>query len=100
MEYLRTFKFLFGISRSRKILSSLQPRYCSNLARTIANSRETQTTAKKSLSSGPAFQDFIKGVLNNKTNDENVEYHGHHSYFSDALDMKHFRKGQVFFGLF
>lgn len=77
-------------------MSSVQPRYCSNLARTTANSRETQTTAEKfktRISSGPTFQDFIKGVSINKTSDENVEYHGQHTYFSDALDMGNFRKG-------
>lgn len=93
MEYLRTSKFLFSISRNRKIVSSVQPRYCSNLA---ANSRETQTTAEKfksRVSSGPTLQDFIKGVSINKTSDENVEHHDQHSYFSDALDMGNFRNG-------
>lgn len=96
MEYLRTSKFLFEISRNRKIASSVQPRYCSNLARTTANSRGTQKTAEKFKSrifSGPTFQDFIKGVSMNKTSDENVEHHGQPTYLSDALDMGNFRKG-------
>lgn len=96
MKYLRTSKFLFSISRNRKIVSSIQPRYCSNVARTAAISRETQTTAEKfksRISSGPTFKDFIEGVSINKTNDETVEHHGQHTYFSDALDMGNFRKG-------
>lgn len=102
MEYLRTSKFLFSISRNRKIVSSFQPRYCSNLAKTTANSGETQTTAEKfksRISSGPTFQDFIKGVSTHKTSDENVEYHDQHSYFSDALDLGNFRKGEKCFSV-
>lgn len=102
MEYLRTSKFLFSISRNRKIVSSFQLRYCSNLARTKADSGDTQTTAEKfklRISSGPTFQDFIKGVSTNKTSDENVEYHDQHSYFSDALDMGNFRKGEKCFSV-
>lgn len=102
MEYLRTSKFLFSVSRNRKIVSSVQLKYCSNLARTTANSRETQTTAERfrsRISSGPTFQDFTKGVSFNKTSDGNVEDHGQHTYFSDALDMGNFRKGEVFFSV-
>lgn len=96
MEYLRTSKVFFRISRNTKIVSSVQPRYCSNLARTTANSRGTRKTAEKFKSrifSGPTFQDFIKGVSMKKTSDENVEHHGQHTYFSDDLDMGNFRKG-------
>ncbi|CAF96903.1 unnamed protein product, partial [Tetraodon nigroviridis] len=57
--------------------------------------RETQTSAEKfksRISSGPTFQEFIKGAKMTKTSDENVEYHGPHTYFSDDLDMGNFRK--------
>lgn len=97
MEYLRTSKMLFSITRIRKIVAFVQYRYCSNVALTTANSRETPATAEKFKSSripsGPTFQDFIKGVSVNKTSVENSEDHDQHTYFSEAMDMGNFRKG-------
>lgn len=87
MEYLRTSKLLFTITRIRKIVALVQTRYCSNVART------TVEKFKSRISSGPTFQDFIKGVSVNKTSVENSEYHDQHTYFSDATDMGNFRKG-------
>ncbi|XP_003973777.1 mitochondrial tRNA methylthiotransferase CDK5RAP1 [Takifugu rubripes] len=95
MEYLKTSKLLFSITRIRKIVAFVQPRYCSNVARTTANSRETPAPAEKfksRISSGPTFQDFIKGVSVNKTSVEKSEYHDQHTYFSEAMDMGNFRK--------
>ncbi|TWW61544.1 CDK5 regulatory subunit-associated protein 1 [Takifugu flavidus] len=95
MEYLKTSKLLFSITRIRKIVAFVQPRYCSNVARTTANSRETPPPAEKfksRISSGPTFQDFIKGVSVNKTSVEKSEYHDQHTYFSEAMDMGNFRK--------
>uniref|UniRef100_H2UPG8 Mitochondrial tRNA methylthiotransferase CDK5RAP1 n=1 Tax=Takifugu rubripes TaxID=31033 RepID=H2UPG8_TAKRU len=88
-------KLLFSITRIRKIVAFVQPRYCSNVARTTANSRETPAPAEKfksRISSGPTFQDFIKGVSVNKTSVEKSEYHDQHTYFSEAMDMGNFRK--------
>lgn len=96
MDYLRTSKLLFSISQFRTIVAFVQPRYCSNVARTTANSRETPATAEKfkaRISSGPTFQDFIKGVSVHKTSVENSEYHDQHTYFPETMDMGNFRKG-------
>lgn len=57
------------------------------------------TTAEKfksRISSGPTFQDFIKGVSVNKVNKpsaDDAEYHDQHTYFSEDLDLGSFRKG-------
>lgn len=46
------------------------------------------------ISSGPSFQDFIKGVSVSKTHVADGEYSDKHSYLSEELEMGNSRKGQ------
>lgn len=45
------------------------------------------------ISSGPSFQDFIKGVSVSKTHVADGEYSDKHSYLSEELEMGNSRKG-------
>ncbi|XP_074500838.1 mitochondrial tRNA methylthiotransferase CDK5RAP1 [Sebastes fasciatus] len=94
MEYLR--KPLFTFPQLWIPLRCIQPRYCSKLANSSVTSRERKTTVKfkSRISSGPSFQDFIKGVSVNKTyvEDEDEEYSDKHSYLPEDLEMGNSRK--------
>ncbi|XP_044077814.1 CDK5 regulatory subunit-associated protein 1 isoform X2 [Siniperca chuatsi] len=94
MEYLRALKPLFTITEHWIAIRYIQPRYCSKLS-TSATSRERRTTMDKfkcQISSGPSFQDFIKGVSVNKTYAADGEYTAKHSYLSEDLEMGNSRK--------
>ncbi len=96
MEYVRTLKPLFTIPQHWIPISCIQPRHCSNVAKSSVSSRERQKTLdrfKSQISSGPSFQDFIKGVPLNKTYAADEEHTHEHSYLSDDLDMGNSRKG-------
>ncbi|XP_059184306.1 CDK5 regulatory subunit-associated protein 1 [Centropristis striata] len=86
MDYLR--KALFTIPQHWKPLRCIQPRYCSKLANASVTSRERKTTVdkfKSQISSGPSFQDFIKGVPVNKSSAADEEYSDEHSYLQDLV---------------
>uniref|UniRef100_A0A8C4GSG1 Mitochondrial tRNA methylthiotransferase CDK5RAP1 n=1 Tax=Dicentrarchus labrax TaxID=13489 RepID=A0A8C4GSG1_DICLA len=95
MGHLRMLKPLFTIPPHWVPIRCIQPRYCSNLANTSVTSRERRTTVdkfKSQISSGPSFQDFIKGVsVNNKTYAADGECE-EHSYLSEDLEMGNSRK--------
>lgn len=94
MEYLR--KPLFTVPQHWTSFRCIQPRYCSKLANTSVTSRDRKTTVdkfKSQISSGPSFQDFIKGVSVKKTYvaaDEEYK----HSYLSEELELGNSRKGE------
>ncbi|XP_029286987.1 mitochondrial tRNA methylthiotransferase CDK5RAP1 [Cottoperca gobio] len=93
MEYLR--KPMFTILKPWMPLRCIQPRYCSKLANTSVTSKERKTTVdtfKSQISSGPSFQDFIKGVSGNKTFAADEDYSDQHSYLSEDLVMGNSRK--------
>lgn len=95
MEYVKALKPLFTIPQHWISIRCSRPRYCSNLAKTSVTSRERKKTVDKfrsQISSGPSFQDFIKGVPLNKTYAADEEYSEKHSYLSDDLDMGNSRK--------
>lgn len=46
------------------------------------------------LSSGPSFQDFVRGASVNKTQAADGEYADKHAYLSEDLEMGNSRKGQ------
>lgn len=96
MEYLRTFKPLFTIPQHWIPIRCIRPRYCSYLGNTSVTPREGRTTAefKSRLSSGPSFQDFIKGGSVKKTYVADGEYSEKHTYLSEDLDTGNSRKGQ------
>lgn len=96
MGHLRTLKPLFTIPQLRIPPRCIQPRYCSNLANTSATSRQRRTAVdrfKCQISSGPSFQDFIKGVSVDKSYAADGEYPDKHSYLSEDLEMGNSRKG-------
>ncbi|XP_054472911.1 CDK5 regulatory subunit-associated protein 1 [Anoplopoma fimbria] len=93
MEYLR--RPLMTLPQHWKPLRCFQPRYCSKLASTGATSRERRTTVDKfktQISSGPSFQDFIKGASVNKTSAAVEEYSDKHCYLPEDLEMGNSRK--------
>ena len=59
--------------------------------------RATLDTFKTQLSSGPTFQDFVKGIDVNKTILVPEEDNGPHAYLSEDLDMGNDRKGPCVF---
>lgn len=94
MEYLRTFKPLFTSPHHRIPIRCIKPRYCSNGAHTSVTSTERKVTDfKYRVSSGPSFQDFIKGVSVNKTYVADGEYSDKHAYLCEDLDAGNSRKG-------
>ncbi|XP_042355268.1 CDK5 regulatory subunit-associated protein 1 [Plectropomus leopardus] len=91
MEYLR--KPLFTFTQQWKPLSCIQHRYCSKSANFSVASRERKTTVdkfKSQVSSGPSFQDFIRGVSVNKSFVADEEYR--HGYLSEDLELGNSRK--------
>nr|XP_020448706.1 CDK5 regulatory subunit-associated protein 1 [Monopterus albus] len=99
MEHLRTFKTLtlLTISQHWMPVRCVQPRYCSDLANTKVTPRERRVTGtldkfKNQLSSGPTFQDFIKGVSVPKTCAKDGQYSQKHAYLSEDLKMGNSRK--------
>ena len=96
MEYLRTLKPLFTVPQHWLSARCIPPRYCSHLANTPVASGERRTTVDKfktQLSSGPSFQDFIKGVSVNKTQAADGEYSDRHGYLSEDSEMGNSRRG-------
>ncbi|XP_035518201.1 CDK5 regulatory subunit-associated protein 1 [Morone saxatilis] len=95
MGLLSTLKPLFSIPPHWVPIRCIHPRHCSNLANTSVTSRERKTTVdkfKSQISSGPSFQDFIKGVsVTNKTYAADGEC-DRHSYLSEDLEMGNSRK--------
>lgn len=92
MEYLS--KLLFTIRKHWRPLRCIHPRHCSNLANTSVTKRQRKTTVNKfksQISSGPSFQDFIKGISVNKTHVADDEEYKH-SYLSEDLNMGNSRK--------
>lgn len=88
-------KRLFTISYHWSPLRCVQHGYCSNVVNTSVTSRERRTAVdrfKSQISSGPSFQDFIKGVSAGKTHAADGEYSDQHSYFSEDLDSGNSRK--------
>ncbi|XP_040889036.1 CDK5 regulatory subunit-associated protein 1 [Toxotes jaculatrix] len=95
MEYLRALKPLFNVSQHWIPVRCIQPRYCSNLANTSVTSRDRGAAVDKfrtRLSSGPSFQDFIRGVSVNKPRAADGEYSDNHGYLPEDLEMGNSRK--------
>ncbi|TKS71084.1 CDK5 regulatory subunit-associated protein 1 [Collichthys lucidus] len=85
MDYFRTLRPLFTISQHW-----IRPRYCSNVAKSSVTSRERKF--KSHISSGPNFQDFLKGVSVPKTPAADGQDCDTHSYLSEELHMGNSRK--------
>lgn len=86
-------KCLFIISQHWLPVRWMQLRYCSKAAKTSVTSRNNKTNVEKlktRLSSGPSFQDFIKGVSVQTTDGKYSDKHG---YLSEELEMVNSRKG-------
>ncbi|XP_047437729.1 CDK5 regulatory subunit-associated protein 1 [Mugil cephalus] len=93
MEYLRTLKPLFTISKHWTPIRCIQARYCSKVAKTTVGTREQRTTVdkfKSQISSGPSFQDFIRGVSVNEVRPEDGDQSD--SYLPEGLEMGNSRK--------
>ncbi|KAM8757442.1 mitochondrial tRNA methylthiotransferase CDK5RAP1 [Acanthopagrus schlegelii] len=95
MEHMRTLKPLFTIPQHWKPIRCIRARYCSNLANTGVTSKERRTTVdkfKSQVSSGPSFQDFIRGVSVKKTYAADGDCSDHQSYLSEDLELGKSRK--------
>ncbi|XP_073325045.1 mitochondrial tRNA methylthiotransferase CDK5RAP1-like isoform X2 [Pagrus major] len=95
MEHIRTLKPLFTISQHWKPTRCIRPRYCSNLAKTSVTSKERRRTVdrfKSQVSSGPSFQDFIRGVSVKKTSAADGDHSDNQSYLSEDLELGNSRK--------
>ncbi|KAI3370459.1 hypothetical protein L3Q82_025223, partial [Scortum barcoo] len=96
MEPLRTLKPLFSSLQHWIPTRCVQPRYCSNLANSRVTSGERRAAVdrfRSQVSSGPSFQDFIKGVSGHpKPGAADGEHSDNHSYLSEELEMGNSRK--------
>uniref|UniRef100_UPI003AAD2325 mitochondrial tRNA methylthiotransferase CDK5RAP1 n=1 Tax=Centroberyx gerrardi TaxID=166262 RepID=UPI003AAD2325 len=97
MECLRTLRPLFLIPQQWLRIRCIQHSYyCSKLANVSVISRETRSTTldkfKTQLTSGPSFQDFVKGVSVNKIPAANEGYSDRHAYLSEDSEMGNSRK--------
>ncbi|KAM7402581.1 hypothetical protein PAMP_017805 [Pampus punctatissimus] len=95
MEQLRILKALFSAPQQWIPVRCLQPRYCCNLANSGVTSGERRATLDKfktQISSGPGFQDFIKGASVKQTYVADGEQHDTHGYLSEDLEMGNSRK--------
>ncbi|XP_039859267.1 mitochondrial tRNA methylthiotransferase CDK5RAP1-like isoform X2 [Simochromis diagramma] len=94
MEYLRTLKPIFTVTQHWPPLSCIQARYCSRLASAVNTVREKKTVDKfkSRLSSGPSFQDFVKGLPANRSRAADEEPSEKHDYLSEGLLMGNSRK--------
>ncbi|XP_040015636.1 CDK5 regulatory subunit-associated protein 1 [Xiphias gladius] len=95
MASLGTLKPLLTVPRHWLCVRCIQPRCCSHLANTTVASRERRTAVDKlktRLSSGPSFQDFVRGASVNKTQAADGEYADKHAYLSEDLEMGNSRK--------
>ncbi|XP_022600675.1 CDK5 regulatory subunit-associated protein 1 [Seriola dumerili] len=95
MEFLRTLKPLFTLPQHWIPVRCIPTRYCSNLAKASVTSRQRRTAVDRfrtQLSSGPNFQDFIKGVSVNKTQPADEESSDRHGYLSEDLEMGNSRR--------
>lgn len=93
---MRTLKPLFTIPQHWKPVRCIRARYCSNLANTGVTSKERRTTPdkfKSQVSSGPSFEDFIRGVSVKKTYAADGDCSDHQSYLSEDLELGNSRKG-------
>lgn len=93
---MRTLKPLFTIPQHWKPVRCIRARYCSNLANTGVTSKERRTTPdkfKSKVSSGPSFEDFIRGVSVKKTYAADGDCSDHQSYLSEDLEQGNSRKG-------
>lgn len=96
MECLRTLKPLFTIPQHFIPIRCIQPRYCSKVAKTTVTTREKRTTVdkfKSQISSGPTFQDFIRGASVNESRPAHGDLSEHLSYLPEGLEMGNSRKG-------
>ncbi|XP_028261847.1 mitochondrial tRNA methylthiotransferase CDK5RAP1 [Parambassis ranga] len=92
MEYLRTLKPVFTITKHWKHVRRIHPRYCSNTSVTpIEKKKTTAGKFKSPISSGPSLQDFIKGVAVHKTPVDD-DHSDKHSYLSEDLELGNSRK--------
>ncbi|KAM7423156.1 hypothetical protein PAMA_010943 [Pampus argenteus] len=95
MEQLRILKALFSAPQQWIPVRCLQPRYCCHLANSGVTSGERRATLDKfktQISSGPSFQDFIKGSSVKQTYVADGEQHDKHGYLSEDLEMGNSRK--------
>ncbi|XP_035760860.1 mitochondrial tRNA methylthiotransferase CDK5RAP1-like [Neolamprologus brichardi] len=95
MEYLRTLKPIFTVTQHWPPLSRIQARYCCKLASAVDTVREKKKTVdkfKSRLSSGPSFQDFVKGLPANRSRAADEEPSENHDYLSEGLLMGNSRK--------
>uniref|UniRef100_A0A671Z3P7 Mitochondrial tRNA methylthiotransferase CDK5RAP1 n=1 Tax=Sparus aurata TaxID=8175 RepID=A0A671Z3P7_SPAAU len=94
-RHMRTLKPLFTIPQRWKPVRCIRARYCSNLANTGVTSKERRTTPdkfKSKVSSGPSFEDFIRGVSVKKTYAADGDCSDHQSYLSEDLELGNSRK--------
>lgn len=95
MDHLRSLKPLFSAPQHLIPVRCLQPRYCCKLAKTGVTSGEKRATLDKfktQISSGPSFQDFVKGISVKQTYVADGEYSDKHGYLSEDLEMGNSRK--------
>lgn len=97
MEYLR--KPLMTLPQLWKPLRCAPSKYCSKSANSGVTSRERRTATadgfKAQISSGPSFQDFIRGVSARETRPA-VDHEGSEDrgYVPDDWETGNSRKGQ------
>ncbi|CAJ1051812.1 CDK5 regulatory subunit-associated protein 1 [Xyrichtys novacula] len=94
MEHLKALRLLFN--KLWIPLRYIQSRHCFNSAKVNPKTRERRTTTveefKSQISSGPSFQDFIKGAPSKKTSDLDGHLLDGHSYLSEDLELGNSRK--------
>ncbi|XP_041837584.1 CDK5 regulatory subunit-associated protein 1 [Melanotaenia boesemani] len=92
---MRTLKALFG-SQHWAPLMCIQPRHCSKLPNTKTTPIEKRTAVsdsfKSQITSGPSFQDFVKGLSVNRTFTVDEDHSDKHGYLPEHLDMGNSRK--------
>lgn len=95
MEYLRTLKPMFAVALHWKTTRFVLNRCCSNIANiSVASKEKTPAEFKSRVSSGPSFQDFIRGVSASKAPaDADGEHDDKHAYLPEDLDSGDSRKG-------
>ncbi|XP_030585243.1 mitochondrial tRNA methylthiotransferase CDK5RAP1 [Archocentrus centrarchus] len=92
MECLRTLKPMFTAPLHRSPLRCIQLRLCSKFAVTSKEKNKSVGKHKSQISSGPSFQDFIKGVAASRTRAADGELSEKHDYLSEDLLMGNSRK--------
>lgn len=92
MRHVRALKSLISAPQHWTPVRLIHPRYCSNVAKTATTPKgRSLDKIKTQISSGPSFEDFIRGV--SVKTDGDGELSDRHAYLSEDLEMASSRKG-------